>query len=137
MRYAAIDLDWLCWFDPGVPDHAAAVPTMLNNVDAVVGNYYETGVRLYALAGRMDSRADIEDLRTALGMPMTTVRLTAPLGEIERRLSASVTSGRQTDLSMARAWYAEGSGEDIGDVAIGNDGPLRDVALEVLAALGW
>ena len=137
MRYAAIDLDWLCWFDPGSPDHAAAVPTMLKNVDAVVGNYYETSVRLYALAGVMNSRSDVEDLRAVLGMPMTTVRLTAPLDEVERRLSASVTTGRQIDLGVARAWYAQGSNEDIGDVVIANDGPLRAVALEVLVALGW
>jgi hypothetical protein len=137
MRYAAIDLDWLCWFDPGSNDHAAAVPTLLKNVDAVAGNYYQTGVRLYVLAGAMDSRSSVEDLRVALGMPMTTVRLTAPLDEIERRLSSSVTSGRQIDLSMARAWYTEESGEDVGDVVVANDGPLRDVAREVLVALGW
>jgi hypothetical protein len=137
MRYAAIDLDWLCWFDPGSPDHAATVPTMLKNVDAVAGNYYKTGVRFYALAGAMDSRRNVEDVRAVLAMPMTTVRLTVPLDEVERRLSTSVTSGRHVDLSMARAWYAQGSGEDIGDLVIANDRPLRDVALEVLAALGW
>ncbi len=28
-RYAALDLDWLGWFDPGVPGHDAAWPVTL------------------------------------------------------------------------------------------------------------
>ena len=51
VRYGAIDLDWLSWFDPGSGgDHWAGTPVMLKNVDAVVGNYYDTGVRRFALA---------------------------------------------------------------------------------------
>jgi hypothetical protein len=108
VRYAAIDLDWLRWFDPGFGDHSAGVPVMLKNVEAVVGNYYETGIRRFVLAGAMGSSADLDDLRGVLGMPMTVVRLTLPLEEIERRLSNAVTAGRNDDLQVARKWLAEG-----------------------------
>jgi hypothetical protein len=137
LRYAAVDLDWLCWFDPGFPDHAAAVPTLLKNIDAVVGNYYDTGVRLFVLARAMDTQQELNAVGGALAMPMTTVRLTAPLEEIERRLAGSVTAGREVDLRIAREWFAEGGHEGIGDLLIANDRPIREVAVEMLAALGW
>lgn len=139
IRYAAIDLDWLSWFDAGGPpdDHTAAIPTMLKNVDAVVGNYYDTGVRLFALAGTFESRRDVDDLQVALAMPLTTVRLDVPLEEVERRLSSSVTSGRQVDLEMAREWFAKCEGVDVGDVVIANDRPIGEVARAVLHELGW
>jgi chloramphenicol 3-O-phosphotransferase len=137
VRYAAIDLDWLCWFDPGSPDHAAAVPTLLKNIDAVVGNYYDAGVRLFALARTMETQREVDAVGAAMAMPMTTVRLTAPLDEIERRLTGSITAGRGEDLRMAREWFAHGGHEEIGDLVIANDRPIRAVAVEMLAALGW
>ena len=109
VRYGAIDLDWLSWFDPGSGgDHQAGAPAMLKNVDAVVGNYYDTGVRRFALARMMETQRDVDDLQTALAMPLTVVRLTLPFDEIERRLSASVTAGRQDDLAEAERQVAEG-----------------------------
>jgi hypothetical protein len=136
-RYGALDLDWLGWFDPGFGDHSAGRPVMLMNVDAVVGNYYDTGVRRFALAGSIASMEELGDLRVALGMPMTVVRLTLSFEEIERRLSDSVTAGRQDDLRVAREWLAEGRGDDIGDLVIENDRPIREVALDILSALRW
>lgn len=136
-RYGALDLDWLGWFDPGFGDHAAGRPVMLKNLDAVVGNYYDAGVRRFALAGSIASAEELADLRAALGMPTTVVRLTLPLEEIERRLSPSVTAGRQDDLRVARDWIERGRGEDIGDVVIENDRPIRAVALDTLSTLDW
>ena len=137
-RYAAIDLDWLAWFDPGSPDHAAATPTMLKNLDAVAGNYYDTGVRVFAVAGTMNHDDEIAAVQEALAMPMATVRLEVPLEVIERRLSSSVTSGRQVDLTMAREWFARGTTEHIGDFVVQNvDRPVRDVAFEILDTLAW
>jgi chloramphenicol 3-O-phosphotransferase len=136
-RYGALDLDWLAWFDPGSGDHSAGRPVMLKNVDAVVGNYYDAGVRRFALAGSIASTDDVDDLRVTLGMPLSVVRLTLPFEEIERRLSTSVTAGRQDDLRVAKEWLAKGRGEGIGDFVIENDLPVRDVALEILAALTW
>lgn len=38
---------------------------------------------------------------------------------------------------MAREWFAAGAGEDVGDLTIENDRPIREVALEVLNRTGW
>jgi adenylylsulfate kinase-like enzyme len=136
IRYAAIDLDWLAWFDPGGGDHEAATPVMLRNVDDVVANYYATGIRTYALARTMETKEQIRDLQTALGMPLTTVELTAPLQEIERRLRGAITSGRATDLAGARAWMADARTSAC-DITISNDRPIREVAIELFTALDW
>jgi hypothetical protein len=139
VQYAALDLDWLGWFDPGIPndDHEAGWPVKLKNVDAVVGNYYDAGVRRFALAGSIGTSGKLSQLGAALGMSMTVVRLTVPIEEIERRLSSYLTAGREDDLAVARRWAAEGWGEGIGDFVFENDRPIRDVASEILDALGW
>jgi hypothetical protein len=137
VRYGALDLDWLSWFAPRFGDHAAGAPVMLENVNAVVGNYFRAGVRRFALAGAIGSISELDDLGKALGMPLTVVRLTVPIEEIERRLSGSVTAGRLDDLRVARKWLAEGTGDDFGDVVIENDRDIRQVALDVLSLLGW
>lgn len=136
-RYGVLDLDWLGWFDPGFGEHDAGRPVMLMNLDAVVGNYYDTGVRRFAIAGSIASPGELRDLQEALAMPVRAVRLTLPFDEIERRLSASVTAGRHDDVLVAREWLAEGRGEDVGDLVIENDRPVREVALEILSALDW
>lgn len=139
VRYGAIDLDWLAWFDPGSPDddHDAGFPVMLRNVAAVVGNYVDAGVRRLVLAGAILRPQQVAALRRTLDMPMLVVRLTLPIDEVARRLGDAVTAGRQDDLATARAWDAEGRGTGIGDVTIANDGTIDDTALAVLAALGW
>ena len=60
-----------------------------------------------------------------------------PWSEIERRLSVSVTAGRQDDLAEARRQVAEGRGDTVGDLTFENVGSIRDVALEIVTALGW
>jgi hypothetical protein len=138
IRYAAIDLDWLGWFDPGdgTDDHGVS-PVLLRNVDAVVGNYYEIGIRRFALARAMQTPRELADLQRTLAMPLTTVRLTLPIQEIERRLATATTSGRATDLAVAREWAANGVGAEIGDLEVANDRPIGEVALEIFRTLAW
>ncbi len=134
--YAALDLDWLKWFDSGRGDDASE-GVMLKNLDAVVGNYLDEGVRRFAIAGAYASLEEVETLTASLAMRVTVVRLTVALEEIERRLSSAVTAGRQDDLREAGEWIADGRGQSIEDLAIENDRPIREIALKVLSALGW
>lgn len=136
-RYGALDLDWLGWFDAGLPGHDAGWPVTLRNVNAVLGNYYETGVRSFVMGGSILTQTWVDDLRAAAGMPLIVVRLTLPIDEIERRLSASVTAGRAHDMEVARVWYADRRGEAIGDLVLENDRPIVEVAQDVLAFAGW
>src|SRR5690606_24817726 len=49
--YAAIDLDWLTWFEvPGL-DQASLDRVYLANLAAVVENYRKTGVKRFVFAG--------------------------------------------------------------------------------------
>ena len=137
VRYAALDLDWLGWFDPGFGDHDAGRPVMLRNVDAVAGNYYDAGIRRFAVAGAMASSEDVDELAAALAMPLTVVRLTVSIGEIERRLGVAVTAGRADDLRVAKEWITTGRGEGVGDHVVENERPIREVALGLLAGIGW
>ncbi len=109
----------------------------LKNVDAVVGNYYETGVRRFVLGGSILTHATIEEIRAVLAMPMFVVRLTLPIEEIERRLSSAVTAGREDNIRVTRAWVAEGRGEGIGDLVLVNDRPILDAVNDVLTHLAW
>jgi hypothetical protein len=137
LRYGAIDLDWLGWFDPGFGDHDAGRPVMFRNLDAVVGNYYSTGVRRFAVAGALATTDALTDLRGALSMPVTVVRLTVPIEEIERRLGSAITAGRKDDLRVAKEWIAANRGEEVADLVVVNDGPIREIARGVVSDLGW
>jgi hypothetical protein len=139
VRYAAMDLDWLGWFDPGVEgdDHEAGWPVKLKNIAAVEGNYHDAGIRRFLMAGSIGTQDKIDELRATITMPVFVARLTLPFDEIERRLGPSVTAGRDDDLAVARRWSDEGWGEGIGDLVLENDRPIRDVALAILAALDW
>ncbi|MEX2421628.1 MAG: hypothetical protein WD670_07395, partial [Actinomycetota bacterium] len=109
----------------------------LRNLDAVIGNYLDAGVRRFAIAGAFASSDEVEVLRETLAMPSTVVRLTLPFDEIERRSVAAVTTGRRDDLREAGEWIADARGQSFEDLAIENDRPIREVAVEVLTALGW
>ena len=113
MPYGAIDLDWLGWYDaPGRRlDHDRRDPVATANLEEVVGNYVSAGVE-------------------------RVVQLTVPYEEIERRLSASVSTARAQDLEEAKRQSERG---DLGlsDVVIVNDRPIWEIADEVLDWLGW
>ncbi len=110
MAHAAIDLDWLMWFDvPGQTD-AALDAVFPANLAAVVANYLAAGVRYLVLAGAVRSQADLAKIREAVGHPIQVVRLHVPLEEIERRLASSVTTGpRQGPARVARGAGRPGS----------------------------
>jgi hypothetical protein len=133
--YAVLDLDWLGWF--AAADADAHRRVLLANLGAVAGNFREAGVRLLVLAYSVSGAAELSELRATLGIPVKVVRLTLPLAEITRRLASSVTAGRQDDLREAATWLAEGRGAGIEDLAMANDRPIREVATDIVAWLGW
>ncbi len=137
VAYAAIDLDWLMWYDDGRSEgHSDATTAMLaRNLAGVVANYREAGVLLFVLAGSVRAADELGALRAAVRMPMIVVRLQAPLAEIERRLATDVTTGRQDDLRRTREWIAAGEVTDFEDFVVENEGPIRDVARSIIALL--
>lgn len=136
--FAAIDLDWLAWANLAGGHGPAGHRLMLANLASVVRNFREVGMTHFVLAGSFGSAEDVDGVRATLEMPVRVVRLTAPMGEIERRLAADPTSGRQDDLRHARTQLAAGDGVGLEDLALLNaDRPIREVAAKIIAWLGW
>ena len=131
--YAAIDLDWLAWFDTGDSDAGHETSAVeLRNLSDVVRNYLEVGIRLFVIAGAIRQAWELEALRGVLPMRVTVVRLDVPIDEIERRIGSDDTEGRQNDLRRTREWIEAGEGIGFEDVVIANTAPLREVALTVI-----
>jgi hypothetical protein len=63
--------------------------------------------------------------------------LTVPLAEIEKRLRADATTGRQADLREAAAWVASSVGVGLEEETVSNERPIREVASDILGWLGW
>ena len=137
VSYAAIDLDWLAWFHvPGLDD-VALRDVHLANVAAVVANVRAAGVRQLVLAGAVRDRGEVQALEQAAGTALRVVRLEVPIDEIVRRLESDPTSGRQDDLSVAREWIANSIGVGVEERVVRSDGPIQDVACELIDWLGW
>lgn len=132
--FAAIDLDWLGWYDDGHTEgHSLESAAMLaRNLAAVVSNYRDAGVRVFILAWWMRSAAEKRLLRDAVQMPLIVVRLHAPLAEIEARLATDVTTGRIDDLRRAREWIAAGEATGMEDFVVENRGPIREIARSIM-----
>jgi hypothetical protein len=135
--FAYVDLDFLAWGYPGPGGEPAEWAMLLRNLVPVARNFRDAGVRLFVLAGFVGTGPQLADLREALEMPLRVVRLSVPFAEIERRLGADVTTGRQDDLRRAALQIEHAEGEGIEDLDVSNDRPIGDVAAEVLAWLGW
>jgi RimJ/RimL family protein N-acetyltransferase len=136
LSYAVIDLDWLCWGFAGGGD-GSEHRMMLANLAPVIANYLDVGVRSFVLARSLRTRDEVESLRAALPMPLRVVGLVVPLDEIERRLGSDITAGRADGLRDVAEWVAAGDGSGFEDLTIVNDRPLRVVADEIVAFMGW
>jgi len=135
--YALLDLDYLSWAGTGTGDRAAEFGLLLENLTAVAANYRRAGIGLFVLAYFAHAPSEVQDVRDALGVPLRVARLAVPLPVIEQRLASDVTSGRRDDLRAAASSIAAGTGTGVEDVTVSNDRPIRIVAQEVMAYLGW
>jgi hypothetical protein len=137
VAYAALDLDWLEWFDAGWDDDEAERGVMLRNLEAVVGNYLSIDIRCFVMALSIESGQELARIKAVLPMPVRVVRLWVPFDLIEERVRHDTTTGRQVDLEWAQIWLEEGRGVGLEDLEIRNDRPIREVALDILGRLGW
>ena len=137
LPYAAIDLDWLGWFDAGWDDDEAEHQLICRNLEAVIANYRSAGIRFFVLALSIGSETELNSIRVSLSMPLQVIRLDVDLATITERLQPDVTTARQVDLHWAEAWLAEGKGVGLEDFVVANDRPIRVVATEILGLLGW
>jgi len=131
--YALLDLDFLGW----VGDHDTGRATMLRNLAAVAPNYRDLCVGRYVLAYFVPDRGTLDAIKEALAVPLRVVRLSVPITEIERRLSADVTSGRKDDLRDAAESIAASAGAGVEDLLIENTRSVQEIAGAVMSWLAW
>ena len=137
VTYAAIDLDWVGWFDAGWDDARASFAVMARNLEAMVSNYVDAGVRYVVMALSIEHEWEREAIRSVVPQPMHVVRLESSIEVIRERLSANPTVGRQGDLETAGRRLETGAGVGLENFTIASDRPVRDVVNEILSAISW
>jgi energy-coupling factor transporter ATP-binding protein EcfA2 len=136
VSFGAIDVDWLTWFHlPAIKDPAPDLKG--HNLAYVVDRYLSAGVERLLLAEPVRNDEDVKTVRRLVPCPVQVVRLDVRLSTIEARLGADPTSGRASDLQVARRWIAEGAGQVTADLVLDGQAPLADNATRVLTWLGW
>ena len=136
---AAIDLDWLDWFEAPIDWDEHDDPRIgLANLAAMRATYLAAGVRLFILAGTVRTDAHLAGLREALRMPLAVIRLDVPLAVIETRLRGDANTSRAEDLDVATADLAAGAESMMpADRVVDANRPLAAVTDDVLQWLGW
>lgn len=134
---AAIDLDWLGWYDAPVAWDEHEDPRLtLRNLAALRDAYLEAGVRTFVLAGAARERSAVERIGAVLRMPMAVVRLDVGADVLRARLTGDPNASRAEDLEVALrdldtppavddAWSVDGAR------------PTAEVATDILEHLGW
>lgn len=84
--HAVLDVDWLRRSWPAPPSDPFNGAITLRNLRAVAATFVEAGAQRLILAGVIESRAEREAYRVALGMPLMVCRLRADLTVVRDRL---------------------------------------------------
>jgi adenylylsulfate kinase len=141
VAHAVLDVDSLRRSWPCPPGDRFNSVMALRNVSAVAGNYREAGAVRLVLAGVVESRAERDDYRAAVGVPLTVCRLHVELPTVLERLGR-----RHGDDSEALRWHLRRAGELDGilrragseDVVVDATATsVRETAAAVVAAIGW
>ncbi len=132
--FAALDLDWLGWFNhPGADWQAVRN----ENLECVISNYERVGVDHLILAGSVFDRSELAAIQAAVPAELIVVRVEVALDLIESRLASDPGSERPQNLITTKRWLAEGVGLGLAAMSIDNSGHLPNVARELIRRLGW
>lgn len=138
--HALLDLDYLGWAWTGDAEDGsrdADLAMTLPNLTAVTANYLAAGIRWYVLAWYVEDSSEVQAVQQALGFPMRVARLDVPLDVIGQRLGPDPTAERQDNLREAARQIESGGGIGAEDILLAGDRPVRELAEELLARLGW
>ena len=134
---AAIDLDWLGWYEAPVAWDEHEDPRMtLRNLAALRDAYLEVGVRTFILAGAAREASAVERLRAVMRTGFEVVRLEVDADTIRARLGGDPNASRGDDLAVALADLAA-SPPDVGARTVDGTRPTAEVATAILDLLGW
>lgn len=138
--HALIDLDWLCQLYPAPPEDRFRDDLMFKNLAAIWPHYRDIGVDYLVLARVIENPSELERYQRAIPeADIKVVRVTAPPELVQERLVK-----REVGSFYGRAWQRSQELSEALDrvnfesVLVENDErPIRVVALEVMAKLGW
>lgn len=134
--HAAIDLDAL--MIGHLPPHAAALTGL--NLAAIWHNYRAFGIRRLLLAGAIESRARLDEIRSSIpGARIVICRLRATVHTMEDRVRWREPGTLQSELiERVSVLDAELDASALHDFVVENDQrPVTDVAREMLTMAGW
>jgi adenylylsulfate kinase len=136
---AAIDLDALVWQWPSTS--AWNSDLMFENLTLLWPNYQAHGATHLILARVLEDKADLDRFRAAVpDANITVCRVVAPEAVRMERLVRRMPPGPSRDWHLSRTVELDEVLDRLAfeDFTVDNGGrPLREVALEVLARLGW
>lgn len=135
--HAMLDLDYLGWAGTGDGGRDADLVMTLPNLTAVTANYLAAGIRWYILAWYIQDSSEVTAVQRALGFPMRVARLDVTLDVIGQRLGPDPTAERQDNLREAARQIESGGGVGTEDILLHGDRPVRELAEDLLARLGW
>jgi hypothetical protein len=114
---------------------------MFENLTSLWPNYRAHGATHLILARVLEDRAELDRFRAAVpGANITVCRLIAPEAVRMERLVGRMPPGPSRDWHLSRTVELDRVLERLAfeDFTVENGGrPLREVAVEVLAGLGW
>ena len=141
IRHAILELDWFGELYPP-PDLEDRFNLALahRNLAAVWPNFVAAGATKAVVTATLESRAELDGLKGALGgVDLTVVRLTTSPEAIAERLRAR-ERGRLLDDFLDRTLVLEANFQQIEleDFTVSNDGrPAWEVAEEIVELLRW
>jgi len=135
--FGLLDVDWLGWFDvPGEPELNQELT--LSNVHHICSAYVDVGVRRLALAWSIRDHAHLESTRTAVGIPMTVVRLLVDEATVRARLESDPTEERRVDdLRVGLEWLSSHRGTGLEDLSVSGTSPVREISEHICRHVGW
>jgi adenylylsulfate kinase len=138
--HAAIDIDAFGnAHDPAGSMDLAAMA--YRNVAAAVRNYAAEGVTTLVMAGAIETRSELEQLRGAVGATdLVVCRLIAPVAIMQQRVRGREPgSWQQKYVDRVEVLEDALDKAAVEDFAVANDGarPITEVAREILQRAGW
>lgn len=136
--HAALDLDAVIWHVPITSKLHNDL--MFENLAALWANFERHGARRLVLARVLEDAGDLRRYQEAIpDADITVVRLDAPEHARKERLVRRMQPGEHLDWHLARTvelhYILERAAHE--RFVVVNEGPVREVALEVLTRAGW
>ncbi|HKF84798.1 MAG TPA: adenylyl-sulfate kinase, partial [Candidatus Limnocylindrales bacterium] len=134
---AAIDLDWLGWYEAptGWDEHEDPRLT-LEHLGFIASRYASVGVERFVIAGTIASGTR-HRYAAAVRCPVTVVALEVSAAALRTRLRGDPNASRADDLARALERLEVAPVADDADWSIDADRPVGITASAVLQRLGW